>query len=997
MLRWLLSLLFVAAYSSPCFAQNPNVASTPPLTPEEQKAKFTLPPGFEMQLVAVEPEINKPINIAFDAAGRLWVTGSIEYPFAADPKKARDKCWILEDFAPNGRARKISTYVENLNIPIGVLPTPTGALIYSIPNIWSYDTKDGQGTNKTALYSSYGFNDTHGMTGEFMWGFDGWVYCCHGFSNTSKVKSQGDTAIAMQSGNTYRIKPDGSRIEQFTWGQVNPFGLAFDPLGNLYSADCHSRPLYQLLKGAYYPSFGKPHDGLGFAPEMVTHDHGSTAIAGCCYYADDHYPEEYRDNLFVGNVMTNRVNRDRIQWNGSSPKGIEMPDLVKCSDPWYRPVDIKLGPDGCLYIADFYNRIIGHYEVPLNHPGRDREKGRIWRLVYTGKDGKGRPKPFRDLTKATTAELVEELGNTNLTVRMHAANLLAAQKKADSVDLVERAVKQENAFRTAHALWVLERLGGLKHDVLQEALRRSERVVRVHGLKILGERSKLSSEQERVLAEALGDADPFVQRAAAEAAGAHPSAALLDRLVAVRRKTPGEDTHLTHVVRMAIRNQTRTKSGMEHAIAMKDAGDRAVIADVALGNPSAASAQFLVAYLEGSSEPFAGVQRKLHHVIRYGDERAGEWAVAWGMKRFPKDLDVQGQVLKTLQQATQERGGKVSHAARTRGAEIANQLLAGNSGQVALGVELAGIMKLAETQDALAGIVQNPKVGEPVRKSAIQSLAAFDLKRHGPVLAELLLQDSAPIALREQAAQALASSDALEPQAALIKAFEKAPARLQTNIALALVSSPKGAERLLGAIEAGKASPRLLQDRGVDGRIRQTKLAKLDERLAGLTKSLPPADQNLQTVITKKRDAIASAKFDLEAGHKAFVKHCAACHQIANQGAKIGPQLDGVGIRGIDRILEDVLDPNRNVDQAFRSTTYVLDDGKLVTGLQLREEGEIYVVADAQGKEVRVPKASVSQRLTSQLSPMPANIVEQVPEEEFRNLVGYLLSQRPKQ
>ena len=997
MLRWLLSVLLAAACAAPSLAQNPNIASTPPLSPEEQKTKFTLPPGFEMQLVAVEPEINKPININFDAAGRLWVTGSIEYPFAADPKKARDKCWILEDFAPNGRARKITTYAENLNIPIGVLPTPAGALIYSIPNIWSYDTKDGKGENKTALYSSYGFNDTHGMTGEFMWGFDGWIYCCHGFSNTSKVKSQGDTAISMQSGNTYRIKSDGSRIEQFTWGQVNPFGIAFDPLGNLYSADCHSRPLYQLLKGAYYPSFGKPHDGLGFAPEMVTHDHGSTAIAGCCWYGDDLYPEEYHDNLFIGNVMTNRVNRDRIQWKGSSPKGIEMPDLVKCSDPWYRPVDIKLGPDGCLYIADFYNRIIGHYEVPLNHPGRDREKGRIWRLVYTGKDGKGGPKPFRDLTKATTAELIEELGNRNLTVRMQAANMLSAKPASETTDLVRRAVEQNEGWRTAHGIWVLERTGTLKDEILETVLRRRELVVRVHALKILGERSKITSAQQTAIAEAMIDPDPFIQRAAAEAAGAHPSANLLEGLIALRHRVKAEDTHLVHVVRMAVRNQIRDPQGMAKARELKEPADRAVIADVALGARTPASAEYLQAYLKETKDTFGSSQAKLHHVIRYGDDSARAWAIEWAAVKFPKDLDVQGQVLKTLQQATQERGGKVSDAERERGANIANKLLAGNSGQVALGVELAGLMKLKETQDALATIVQNPKVSEPVRKSAIQSLASFDLKKHGPVLADLLMQDSAPITLREQAAQTLASSDAPESQAALIKAFEKAPARLQTNIALALVSSPKGAERLLGAIEGGKASPRLLQDRGVDGRIHQTKLSKLDERIAKLTKGLPPADQNLQAVIAKRRDSIASAKFDLDAGQKAFAKHCAACHQIANQGAKIGPQLDGVGIRGIDRILEDVLDPNRNVDQAFRSTTYVLDDGKLVTGLQLREEGEIYVVADALGKEVRVPKSSVSQRLTSQLSPMPANIVEQVPEEEFRNLVGYLLSQRPKQ
>ena len=128
------------------------------------------------------------------------------------------------------------------------------------------------------MYAAFGFRDTHGMTNSFTWGFDGWVYACHGFSNTSQVKGKDDRAITMQSGNTYRLKPDGSHVEWLTHGQVNPFGLAFDPLGNLYSADCHSRPIYQLLRGAYYPSFGKPHDGLGFGPEMINHGHGSTAI-----------------------------------------------------------------------------------------------------------------------------------------------------------------------------------------------------------------------------------------------------------------------------------------------------------------------------------------------------------------------------------------------------------------------------------------------------------------------------------------------------------------------------------------------------------------------------------------------------------------------------------------------------------------------------------------------------------------------------------------------
>src|SRR6184192_2924489 len=131
----------------------------------------------------------------------------------------------------------------------------------------------------------------------------------------------------MNSGNCYRFRPDGSRVEQYSWGQVNPFGLMFDPRGDLWSADCHSKPLYQLLRGAYYPSFGKPHDGLGFGPDMMAHDHGSTAIDGATYYAADQFPPAFRDTLFVGNVVTNRINHDRLEWRGSSPIAVPQPDF----------------------------------------------------------------------------------------------------------------------------------------------------------------------------------------------------------------------------------------------------------------------------------------------------------------------------------------------------------------------------------------------------------------------------------------------------------------------------------------------------------------------------------------------------------------------------------------------------------------------------------------------------------------------------------------------
>src|SRR4030095_15122814 len=123
----------------------------------------------------------------------------------------------------------------------------------------------------------------------------------HGFRNHSEVKDRQGHVTVFDSGNTYRFRPDGSQIEYWSPGQKNPFGLSFDPAGNLYSADCHSKPVYLLLRGGYYEGLGKQHDGLGFAPAITNDDHGSSGISGIVYYAATEFPEEYRNNLFVGN------------------------------------------------------------------------------------------------------------------------------------------------------------------------------------------------------------------------------------------------------------------------------------------------------------------------------------------------------------------------------------------------------------------------------------------------------------------------------------------------------------------------------------------------------------------------------------------------------------------------------------------------------------------------------------------------------------------------
>ena len=387
-----------------------HIRTTGPLSPEDELETFTVPGGYEVQLVAAEPDIAKPLNMAFDSRGRMWITNTVEYPYAAPKdRKARDSIKILEDTNGDGRADKITTFADDLNIPIGLYPHGDGVICFSIPNIWYLRDTDGDDVcdKREKLYGPIGYErDVHGMCNAFTPGPDGWLYVCHGFNNETKVAGFDGHEISMHSGNIFRMKLDGSRVEVFTRGQVNPFGMTFAANGDLYTADCHTKPISLLVQGGYHESFGKPNDGLGFIPNMMEHNHGSTAICGIVLGESLGFGPRFQNDVFSGNVTACRINRNRIVHQGSTPRAVEEPDFLISGDPWFRPADLQVGPDGAMYVADFYNSIIGHYEVPLDHPKRDRERGRIWRIVKS--EGSH---PNLDFTKLGLDELLSYLGS----------------------------------------------------------------------------------------------------------------------------------------------------------------------------------------------------------------------------------------------------------------------------------------------------------------------------------------------------------------------------------------------------------------------------------------------------------------------------------------------------------------------------------------------------------------------------------------------------------
>jgi putative heme-binding domain-containing protein len=1175
---WLLNAVVVACAEDE-FALG--VRTTPPLTTESELAKLHVPAGFEVQLVASEPDIHKPMNLAFDAAGRLWVTTSVEYPYPAKDGHGRDRLMIFEDFGPDGRARKVTPFADGLNIPIGVYPfrSPGSqgkdtwkAIVWSIPNIWLLEDTDGDGhaDRRELLYGAFDVTrDTHGNQASFRRGFDGWLYATHGFNNDSHVRGRDGNQVDLNSGNTYRMRLDGSRMEHHTWGQVNPFGLAWDERGNLYSSDCHSAPVYQLLAGGYYPSFGKPHDGLGFAPVLMEHAHGSTAIDGMVYYTDDLWPAEYRDRVFIGNVMTSRINQDLLEFHGSSPRAIEQPDFVVADDPWFRPVDNLLGPDGALYVADFYNRIIGHYEVPLSHPGRDHDHGRIWRVVYKGNNDSLRLRPA---ALALNVEgLIGELASPNLNRRMLAMNDLADRFGQQVLARLELAAKKPaNEAQQISLLWLLQRLESpALNSQLTTATASTSPLVRTHALRLATaelERLRLAKSSgplppdrrlhlhqlSAAALERLTDPDALVRRCAAETLATAPSFGHLRPLMAALSGADAADTHLVYVVRKSLRDQLLDPTTISEALSTDwNPAEVQMLADVAIAVPTAEAAALLarnLPTLAGNPHPHPSIADVLKHAARYAPETEFVALAQFARRFFSSDIEAQLGLFQSMQKGLEQRGLPLSTELKEWGQELVGQVLdqpdpsagwrnqtldsaptanpwdfetrrladgtsvrvlssfphgegltgtlqspsfaapatlsfwlGGHDGppdqpaahknhlvlrdaasksivreaapprndvgqkvtwnladlagrpvyleltdgdtgsayawidlakpessvipwpaagprpgseQFVTALRLARQLGLKTRAPALIALAQDEQRDADVRLAAAQSALDLDLSKSVDSLAPMLESPSTSEHFREKFGQLLAEQNSPSARQRILPALKAAPYRLQALWASSLISSHDGADAFLTAVENGQAPARILQSVGTRNRIQAANPPDGLARMDRLTRGLPPADEARDRLISERRSHFNPSTSNPVEGKRLFNVNCAPCHQIDGVGGLVGPQLTGVGNRGLDRLCEDILDPNRNVDKAFRQTLLTLKDGEVVAGLLRREEGDLIILADATGKEFPVRKPNLQERQESELSLMPDNFGEAIPAADFNHLIAYLLSQK---
>lgn len=1027
-------LLLWAAQALPA-ADTRLVRETEALTPEQERAALHVLPGFEIQLFAAEPQINKPINMAFDARGRLWVSSTVEYPYCADKsrwsdergtrvKDSRDAIKILEDTDGDGRADKVTDFADGLNIPTGVLPWrrpghKAGCIAWSIPNIWYFGDSDGddQADVREVLFGPLGYEkDTHGMCSSFRLGLDGWVYATHGFNNTSHIQARDGTRLELHSGNVFRFRPDGSRVEIWSRGQVNPFGLCWDKHQNLYSADCHSSPVYQLLRGAHYPSFGKPHDGLGFGPVMCEHTHGSTGICGIIYLDGGVWGPEWDDHLFLGNVVTSRVNHDHVTFTGATPKANEQPDFITSDDPWFRPVDLQLGPDNALYIADFYNRIIGHYEVPLDHPGRDRERGRIWRVVKTGLPAAAKPR----LVSSGTA--LEHAVHPNTTVR-HLAHqeLMFHHGPKPEVLLAPTAphVMQlwlqdpQNAVRRQNGAGVFLHLArpfsGEDAGLL---------ALRLQRIAELG----FADEQQRASAcAAMAGATARTRPWFLAALQARPALESLPALLALEaRIEPGDATTL-HAWKLALREHLALPGAFEALPPAPSPAVRSII----LAVPSEAAAGHLAARLKTGGPAPDGGAAALGHIARHGTPAHVDEAVAWARRSAPEPV----QALKALQEGLSERGQSAGPELLAWAQTLAGELLARQ--KATAGPSWRAVPQKDKTPE---WALRKRRCADGAEVEVLQSMATGGAKEESRVgvLSSKVFTAPARLTFWLNGHRGPPQSPPHDRNLVrLVEAesgkvlFTAFPPRHDACVAVAwdlgsavgkpvrfeVVDGDRGAAYAWLGVgrfeppvlevesfrsesadqEALRTLATLLQHTAPVG-LRDQLSAYLPPRPASPPPTVSPQQrQALDQLIAARAAAFQKGRPDVEMGGHVFGMNCAACHRVAGEGGLVGPQLDGIGTRGLERLCEDILDPNRNVDAHFHLHIITLKSGATLSGFLKAEAGQVLILADAAGQEQRVPKAEVARDQVTPMSLMPPTFGESLAEDDFVNLLGWLL------
>ena len=1037
----------------PSAAETPPVAKAVKAQPEPAPRtalpapQFDLDPNLEITLYAENPLLAKPIHMNFDERGRLWVASSEVYPQIKPGQTASDKILVLEDADGDGKAEKSTVFADGLLIPTGVLPGDGGVYVAASTELLHFRDTDGDGRadERRVVLSGFGTEDTHHILHTLRWGVAGELW----MNQSIYIHTHAETphgVMRLNSGGILGLRPRSGEMGVLMKGLVNSWGHVLDDFGQSFATDGASSAdaglggiFYLEPQAMYFTYAGARRTVNSVSPGNYP------KFASLEYLRSPHFPDDWQGNFITCDFRAHRVVRFAMDEQDAGYVTRAMPDLVRTKDVAFRPIDVKLGPDGALYIADWSNPIIQHGEVDFRDPRRDHEHGRIWRVSYKGRASA----PRIDFAKASAKELLDNLTSPNLFAREQSRRLLNERGTNALADLDAWTKAQTTEPNLLAALWLYQAIDRVEPKLLERLLEAKDGRVRAAAVRVL------AGWQERLGAERAGLRDPFIGWPSAPLPLAHrselPSSRALEllaprvvdahprvRLEAVRAlaRIPDVravdlalkalekpmDRFLDYALWLTINDQSGPWLAALKSGAWKTEGREAPL-EFALKSIEPAQANAVMAQLLGDNKPLPA-------------DGSGPWIELIGQAGSPKELRrLFDQVLQSgFDDEVMVRAlGALTDAARLRNARP--QILSTTVGIRRTSPTDQHTQELLGNLTAVGFLLEDPR--EPVRIAALRLAGAWRELGHytrrldgparskntSPALREAifntlreqgtqeaidvlvpLADKTNTLALRRQAVVALAGLKPDRPGLPLTNLNLAFPAAVE--VLMETASEAEALEfwrSLLGIKGASAALTKALPKSGLpqpvakaglraarEGGRNEPELALALTRSSGLDEgevALTEAElKQLASDVVQKGDPARG-----EAIYRRKELSCVNCHAIGGAGGKVGPDMTSIGASApVDYLIESVWFPNRKIKEGYHALMVETKDGQEFSGVLVRENAEQLVLRDATGREVSVAKANVADRRVGTLSLMPAGLIDGLTAQERIDLFRFL-------
>jgi putative membrane-bound dehydrogenase-like protein len=971
------------------------MVTTPPLSPTEALNHFKVPAKMQMDLIAAEPVVKQPLYLSFDDRGRLWVVQYRQYPFPAGLKvvsydryirakfdkvpppppnhfRGDDRITIHEDVKGDGSFSKVTTFVDGLNIATAALPGRGGVWVLNPPYLLFYpdEVHTDKAVGKPEVHlSGFGLEDTHAVASSLTWGPDGWLYGAHGSTCTAKVRveithAKSTTDFLGQA--IWRYHPETHRFELYAEGGGNTFGVAFDEEGRVYSGTNWGkyRGLHYVQGGYYVKGWGKhgpltnPY-AMGYFEHMPHVGNADRLTHTFIIYGGSALPE-LQGKIIGVNALQRRLTESRLIADRSTFRTEEEPYLVTTDDGRFRPVDVKPGPDGALYIADLYEPRINHVDPRDNW---DRATGRIYRL--RAKDS--HPAPRLDLAKKDSRALVGLLSHENRWYREMALRLLYDRKDHSVVPLLSKQIQREKGRLALESLWALHACEGFDDSAALTALAHANPHVRRWAVRLLGDRSTVSPSLAAALAKmAASERDAEVRSQLASSAKRLSSATLAILEGLWKHDEDVRDPHIPLLTWWAL----EARAEEQREAILKRFADKAIWAHPLVD-------QFILERL---------MQR---------------WAMAGGNDNFLACARLMALAPGAKQVERLLAGLEKGFGGRSSG-EIPNELRQAvvkvwSSGAGSSSVTLGLRIGHAPALEKALKLITDEKAAAALRLGCIRILGEIDQPRSVPVLLKAL-RDSPSAAIRQEVLGALQRYGDVKIATVVLDLYpDKLPESGGVRSAAhnLLASRPVWTLALLQRIDQGRINPRSIPQEIVQKLYlhRDKEVARLVSKHFGRVRG--STSQERQREILRIGKILKSGKGDMLAGKSVYKNTCAKCHKLFGQGGQVGPELTGYERTNAMYWLDNIVDPSAVIREEYVSFIIDTTDGRKLTGIVAAQDKTTVTLRDQEGRLTRIARTKIEEMAASPVSLMPEGQLKTLSEQQVRDLFAYLMSKGP--